>query len=58
MSAAERIRRAVQGVRDYLARSLGFTVAAWCAVAALGLLVLAAAFAGGEGWSAGSRVPS
>ena len=57
MSAAERIRRAVRGVRDYLARSLGFTVAAWCAVAALGLLMLAPAFAGGEGWSAGSPGP-
>ena len=54
---AERIRRAVEGVREYLARSLGFTVAAWCAVAALGLLVLAPAFAGVEGWSAGSPGP-
>ncbi len=57
MSPAERISRAVEGVRGYLARSLGLTVAAWCAVAALALLVLAPAFAGGEGWSAGSPGP-
>ena len=57
MSQAERIGRAVEGVRDHLARSLGFTVAAWCAVGALGLLLLAPALAGGEGWGAGSPGP-
>ena len=57
MSPAGRIRHAVQSVRDYLARSLGFTVVAWCAVAALLLLVLAPVFAGEEGWSAGSPGP-
>ncbi len=57
MSAAERIGRTVQGVRSHVSRALGFTVASWCAVAALGLLALASALVGGEGWSPGSPAP-
>ena len=57
MSAASRIARAVEGVRGYLSRSLGFMVAAWCGAAVLLLLVVAAVVAGGGGWSAGSPGP-
>ena len=57
MSAAGRIGRAVEGVRAHLSRSLAVMVAAWCGTAALGLLVLAPALAGADGWSAGSPGP-
>ncbi len=57
MTPARRIGHAVEGVRGHLSRSLALTVAAWCGTAALGLLVLAPALAGGEGWSAGSVGP-
>lgn len=57
MSPAGRINHAVEGVREYLARSLGLLVAMWCAVAALLLLMLGSAFAGREGWSPGSPGP-
>ncbi len=57
MSPAGRINAAVEGVRGHLARSLGLLVGAWCAVAALLLLMLGPAFAGGEGWSPGSPGP-
>ena len=57
MSPASRIGRAVEGVREHLSRSLALVVAAWCGTAALALLILAPAFAGAEGWSAGSPVP-
>ncbi len=57
MSPAGRIRGAVRGVRDHLLRTLALTVAAWCAVAAVLLLALAPALAGGEGWRAGSPGP-
>ena len=57
MSAADRIGRAVEGVRGHLARSLALMVAAWCGAAVLGLLVLAPVLAGGDGWRAGSPGP-
>jgi len=57
VTPARRIGHAVEGVREHLSRSLALMVAAWCGTFALGLLVLAPAFAGGEGWSAGSPVP-
>ena len=57
MSAAGRIGRAVEGVRAHLSRSLAVMVAAWCGTGALGLLILAPAVAGGDGWSAGSPGP-
>ena len=57
MSAAIRISRAVEGVRAYLSRSLALMVATWCGTVVLGLLILAPALAGGDGWSAGSPGP-
>ena len=57
MSAAGRIGPAVEGVRARVSRSLAITVAAWCGTAVLGLLILASALAGGNGWRAGSPGP-
>ena len=57
MSAAIRISRAVEGVRAHLSRSLALMVATWCGTVVLGLLILAPALAGGDGWSAGSPGP-
>lgn len=57
MSAADRIARAVEGVRGHLSRSLALTVGAWCAAGVLVLLVAAPALAGGEGWNPGSPGP-
>ena len=57
MSGAGRIGLAVEGVRAHVSRSLAIVVAAWCGTAVLGLLILAAALAGGNGWRAGSPGP-
>ena len=57
MTAAGRIRRAVDGVRGHLRRSLALTVAAWCGTGVLALLALAPALAGMEGWRPGSPAP-
>ena len=57
MTAAARIRNAVESVRGHLSRSLALTVAAWCGTGILALLILAPALAGGEGWSPGSPGP-
>ena len=56
-AAAAGIGAAVEGVRAYLSRSLGLTVAGWCGALMLAVLVLAAGLAGDGGWSAGSPVP-
>ena len=57
-SAAGRITASVRGVRDHVARSLALSVAAWCGAAAMAILALAPALAGGAGWSAGSAGPA
>ncbi len=57
MTAAERIKRAVAGVREHLARRLGLAVAAWCGAAACALLLVASIVAGADGWGAGSPGP-
>ena len=51
------VARAVEAVRGYIARKLGWTVAAWVAAFALLILALAPWLAGSAGWSPGSRIP-